>query len=141
METPLGQTVNFRRRDHAVVHCVLPCSAETGEAVVKQFLEPASTMKTQTNRRTFLKRAAVAAAGLGLTSVMRSSFAAETKQPLFKISLAEWSYNRAIFGKKMDHLDFPKVAKQDHGIEAIELVNQFFMKRAKDQKYLAEFKR
>ena len=67
--------------------------------------------------------------------------AAEAKQPLFKISLAEWSYNRAIFGKKMDHLDFPKVAKQDHGIEAIELVNQFFMKKAKDQKYLAEFKK
>ena len=72
---------------------------------------------------------------------MTSSFSAAAKQPLFKISLAEWSYNRAIFGKKMDHFDFPKVAKQDHGIEAIELVNQFFMNKAKDQKYLAEFKK
>ena len=72
---------------------------------------------------------------------MTSALAVEAKQPLFKISLAEWSYNRAIFGKKMDHLDFPKIAKQDHGIEAIELVNQFFKDKAKDRKYLAEFKK
>ena len=80
-------------------------------------------MKQYTNRRAFIKQAAVVVAGLGLTSTMTSSFAAAAKQPLFKISLAEWSYNRAIFGKKMDHLDFPRVAKQDHGIEAVELVN------------------
>ncbi|MBI3850946.1 MAG: TIM barrel protein [Verrucomicrobia bacterium] len=98
-------------------------------------------MQEQTDRRTFLKQATIAAAGVGLTSSMTSALAADTKKPLFKISLAEWSYNRAIFGKKMDHLDFPKVAKQDHGIEAIELVNQFFMKKAKDEKYLAEFKK
>ena len=98
-------------------------------------------MQRQTDRRTFLKQTAVAAAGLGLTSSVSSSFAAQPKQPLFKISLAEWSYNRAIFGKKMDHLDFPKVARQDHGIEAIELVNQFFMDKAKDRKCLAEFKK
>ena len=41
----------------------------------------------------------------------------------------------------MDHLDFPKVARQDFGIDGIELVNQFMMKQAKDQAYLAEFKK
>ena len=41
----------------------------------------------------------------------------------------------------MNHLDFPKVAKQDYGIDAIELVNQFFMDKAKDHAYLADFKK
>lgn len=59
----------------------------------------------------------------------------------FEISLAEWSYHKAIFGKKMGHLDFPVVARRDHGINAIELVNQFFMDKASDQGHLADFKR
>lgn len=59
----------------------------------------------------------------------------------FKVSLAEWSLHRTLFDKKLDHLDFPKVAKEDYGIDAIELVNQFFMDKAKDDKYLAEFKK
>lgn len=63
------------------------------------------------------------------------------KRPLFDISLAEWSLNKALFGKKLDHLDFPKTARRDYGIGAIELVNQFMMKKAKDQAYLAEFKK
>ena len=71
---------------------------------------------------------------------MSAATAAAAKAPLFKISLAEWSLHKALFGKKLAHLDFPKAAKQDYGIDAIELVNQFFMDKAKDQKYLAEFK-
>jgi len=61
--------------------------------------------------------------------------------PPFKISLAEWSLHRTLFEGKLTHLDFPKVAKQDYGIDAIELVNQFFMDKAKDQSYLADFKK
>lgn len=99
-------------------------------------------MPTNFNRRDFLKNTKLASLGAGLLAVMkrREIKAAEPKL-LFKISLAEWSLNHALFAKKLDHLDFPKVAKQDYGIEAIELVNQFFMKKAKDQKYLAEFKK
>jgi sugar phosphate isomerase/epimerase len=41
----------------------------------------------------------------------------------------------------MEHLDFPKVARQDYAIEAIELVNQFFPDKAQDAAYLAEFKK
>ena len=61
--------------------------------------------------------------------------------PSFKISLTEWSLHRTLFEGNLNHLDFPKVAKQDYGIDAIELVNQFFMDRAKDQAYLADFKK
>jgi L-ribulose-5-phosphate 3-epimerase len=61
--------------------------------------------------------------------------------PWFRISLAEWSYHKALFGKKMTHLDFPVVTRRDHGLEAVELVNQFFKDQAKDQAHLTEFKR
>jgi sugar phosphate isomerase/epimerase len=62
-------------------------------------------------------------------------------KPWFEVSLAEWSYHKAIFGKKMTHLDFPVVARRDHGLGAIELVNQFFMDKAANQAYLADYKR
>ena len=89
------------------------------------------------NRRSFLRQSTVASTALALGGCASLG----TKKPLFGISLAEWSLNKALFGKKLDHLDFPKAARQDYGIEAIELVNQFMMKKAKDQSYLAEFKK
>ena len=61
------------------------------------------------------------------------------KDPIFDISLAEWSLNRSLFGGKMDHLDFAKLSAA-HGIYAIEYVNQFFMDKAQDKAYLQEMK-
>src|SRR5688572_14248926 len=58
-------------------------------------------------------------------------------QPLYKISLAEWSINKPLFGGQMQHLDFAKIAK-GAGIDAIEYVNQFFKDKAKDTAYLKE---
>lgn len=58
----------------------------------------------------------------------------------FKISLAEWSLNRVLFGGQLDHLDFPLYAKENFGIDAVEYVNQFFMDKATDQAYLGELK-
>lgn len=67
--------------------------------------------------------------------------AAAGAEPLFKISLAEWSLNKAILRQKsLDHLDFAKTAKE-LGIDAVEYVNQMFMDKAKDQAYLAEMKK
>lgn len=91
----------------------------------------------ETNRRSFLQQAAFASATLALGGCASLG----RKKPLFDISLAEWSLNKALFGKKMDHLDFPRTARQDYGISAIELVNQFMMTRALDQAYLREFKK
>lgn len=58
-------------------------------------------------------------------------------EPLYKISLAEWSINRPLFDGKLQHLDFAKVAKSV-GIDAVEYVNQFFKDKAKDTAYLQE---
>ena len=95
-------------------------------------------MTNQLDRRAFLTQAALWVGALALPgcSTVNSS-----KKPPFKISLAEWSLNKALFGKKLDHLDFPKTARHDYGIDAIELVNQFFMDKANDRAYIAEFKK
>jgi sugar phosphate isomerase/epimerase len=61
--------------------------------------------------------------------------------PLFKISLAQWSLHRALQSGKMDNLDFAKVAREEFGIGGVEYVNQFFKDKAEDEKYLAQMKK
>ena len=92
---------------------------------------------TLTSRRQFLQTAAAVAAAL---SHARIGCAIE-KIPLFKISLAEWSLHRMLFAKKLTNLDFPRVAKNEFGITAVEYVNQFWMDKARDAAYLTELKR
>src|SRR5688572_7319808 len=70
-----------------------------------------------------------------------TSSAAKPAELFFKISLAEWSLNKTIFGGKLDNLDFPAKAKNDFGISAVEYVNQFFKDKAKDNAYLTELKK
>jgi sugar phosphate isomerase/epimerase len=88
------------------------------------------------SRRAFLQTAALAAAGIPLLS--ESSFASETmlKKDRFKISLAEWSLHRALWGKEMTNLDFPVKAVKDYGIYGVEYVSTFFKDLSKE--YLNE---
>jgi sugar phosphate isomerase/epimerase len=84
----------------------------------------------------------------------------ERTQPLFTISLAQWSLHRTIFGSSQDDrqsfnallrtepdrvlqgtlspLDFAMTARQEFGIDAIEYVNVFFFGHARDATYLRE---
>ena len=118
-----------------------------------------------TDRRAFLKSTGALAAGIGLASVAGGPFGAQAAdravsekekgnkpgekakpekdddQPSFRISLAQWSLNKDLFGKKMDALDFAKRAKEEFGIEAVEYVNQFFADKAKDKSYLRELEK
>ena len=93
------------------------------------------------NRRSFLQHAvaAVAATSAAPALVAKDPVPKPVIHP-FRISLAEWSLHRALFAGQLNHLDFPRVAKIDFGIDGIELVNQFFKDKAKDRKYLAGFK-
>jgi sugar phosphate isomerase/epimerase len=94
------------------------------------------------SRRDFLATSA-AAAGVALTPHV--NFAAEPAGEVFKISLAQWSLNRAFFGRKgvqkLDPLKFAEIAKKDYGIDAIEYVNQFYKDKKKDDAYLKELKK
>jgi sugar phosphate isomerase/epimerase len=101
-------------------------------------------MSSSLDRRSFLRSAAATGAAIGLASTTSPlSLAAEeaAAKPLFKISLAEWSFHRALRAGEMDNLDFPLVAKRDYGIEGVEYVNVFFKDKAKDTAYLTDLKK
>lgn len=90
------------------------------------------------NRRDFALTTAAAGAGLLLGAAAQKASAHNHEK--FKISLAQWSLNKALFGGKLDNKDFAKTAKEDFGIEAIEYVNQFFKDKANDAAYIKELK-
>ena len=99
-------------------------------------------MQSLSDRRQFLKTASSAVAGSYLAAASLPLLAAEEpEKPLFSISVAEWSFNKSIFGGKMNHLDFAKTCKEEFGIDAVEYVNQFFKDKAGDEKYLADMKK
>ena len=86
-----------------------------------------------------LRRAFVLNSAVGLATLHTTLPAALlSAAPPFRISLAQWSFHKALFAKQMDHLDFARVARRDYGIEAIEYVNSFFKDKAADASYLAE---
>lgn len=95
------------------------------------------------DRRSFLGAALWSTSVATLIAGSRKGFCAGTEsKPLFRISLAEWSLNRRIRGLEqpaIDHLDFAATARR-LGIDAVEYVNQFFMDKAEDKRYLSEMK-
>lgn len=50
-------------------------------------------------------------------------------EPLYTISLAQWSYHRAVRSGVMSTIDFPGVALRDHGIDAVEYVSTLFPRK------------
>ena len=88
-----------------------------------------------TSRRNFIRTTAFASASLPF---VRSASAAKPED-LFRVSLAQWTLVQDIRAGKIDNLDFAKVAA-DHRIMGLEYVNQFFMDKAKDRKYLRQMK-
>ena len=93
-------------------------------------------------RRNFLKKTLM---GAGVIMLAPSITSNPLKKSQIKISLAEWSIHRAIRAGKIDHLDFPLIAKRDYGISAVEYVNGLFggtkmdfKEAAKNKDYLTE---
>src|SRR5215210_4278262 len=99
-------------------------------------------MSNKSRRKFLTQLAGVAALGIGATSCAMSKKTSSTGNNsmagFFEISLAEWSFHKALFAKKMTNLDFPVIAKQQYGISVVEYVNQFFKDKAKDTTYLNE---
>ncbi len=93
------------------------------------------------SRRRFLRGAtALAGVPLLLGGTTDSPERLQKGQPLFTISLAQWSLHRALFGGQLDPLDFPRVARDTYGIDAVEYVNSFYRERAGEAGYLEELK-
>jgi len=91
------------------------------------------------SRRTFL-RSTMTLAGTALLLNSPRPVGAANPRSAFKISLGEWAFHRALFGKQMRHFDVAIVAKEQCGIDAIEYSAQFFMDKAEDLAYLRELK-
>jgi sugar phosphate isomerase/epimerase len=90
------------------------------------------------NRRSFLKDLGMLSASAGLSSLLPfDAFSIERKE-FFSISLAEWSFHKALFGGKMTNMEFPLKAKKDFGINIVEYVSPFFKKKETDAAYLRE---
>ena len=95
-------------------------------------------MIDEMSRRDFARSAAAGACALALGPIGALARGADSKSPAFKISLAEWSLHRALRAGELDNLDFPRYAKEQFGIEAVEYVNQFFKDKAQDKAYLTD---
>lgn len=93
------------------------------------------------SRRTFLKTSAGAATATLASGVLPAIAKTKTSmKPRFDISLAQWSLHRTLNKGELSNLDFPKFTKDTFGIHAVEYVNAFFKKHAKDQAYLKDLK-
>jgi sugar phosphate isomerase/epimerase len=92
-------------------------------------------MGSRLGRRRFLRNSGLLAGVL----------AAGTPRPApaqakgFKISLAEWSLHKAVQSRLMTNLDFPRIAREQFGIEGLEFVNGLW--EAPTESYVARLKR
>ena len=94
-------------------------------------------MKTDFTRREFIQATAAGAAAMTLGAAL--PIPAQTPKRTFGISLAFWSLHRTVGRKdgQMPAIDVPKVAKNEFGIDAIELVNTMLL--SDEKPYLDEF--
>ena len=112
----------------------------------------------QMKRRNFIRKSSQAALGLGLlgtnllsscnnaeeTTQQQSQQAQQQADLFFKLSLAQWSFHRALgFNEEkkvtLEHLDFAKKARE-LGFEGVEYVAHFFKDKVEDMDYLKKMK-
>lgn len=90
------------------------------------------------DRKKFLQLGGLAAVSVGIPGLLARSVYGAESDLFFDISLAQWSLHRSLFDGKIDHLEFPEIAKKEFGISAVEYVNQFFSDKANDKSFLDE---
>jgi len=98
------------------------------------------------NRRIFIKNTTLAATALSLGGLTTCTNNSTTKMPTseippLKISLAQWSLNRAFFANKLDAKDFASISMKDYGIAAVEYVNGFYKASATDEVFWQDMKK
>jgi L-ribulose-5-phosphate 3-epimerase len=103
-------------------------------------------MSGVSHRRDFLRKSLGVGAMATLAGWPQQTQAANTAaNPLFTISLAQWSLNKSFFGRagveKRDPLKFAEIAHHEHGVDAVEYVNQFYMDKKNDDAYLKALKK
>jgi len=82
---------------------------------------------TYLSRRSFLERSlAAGAAGIMAPSLLKAAPAPTPRLVKDDISLAQWALVDEIKAGKWKNLDFPKIARNDFGLNGIEFVNTLF---------------
>ncbi|MDB4903860.1 MAG: barrel protein [Mucilaginibacter sp.] len=93
------------------------------------------------NRRDFIKKAAMGAAGLGLAVTMPQYLYADAdKELFFKLAISQFSFASQFWTKQLDPLDFAAKSKE-LGITGLDYCSMFFADKAKDQQFLNELKK
>ncbi len=92
------------------------------------------------DRREFLRVGAMGVGGGLAVSAggLPGVLAAAEKEPLFKISVAEYSLHRMIANKGLDPLDYGPFCKKHFGVDAVEYWMGPFEDKAQDRAYLGE---
>jgi len=81
---------------------------------------------------------------VGTQSSVLSPQSSPPEEPLFRISLAQWSLHRTFRGQQgdpADPLDFARIARETYAIDAIEYVNTFYKDKSRDQPALDRLKK
>lgn len=99
-------------------------------------------MNNEITRRDSLKLAALGCWGLAMlptwaTGALRAMTGSAPDEPLFRISLAQWSLHKLLFAGEITTLDFAKEART-MGFDGMEYVNSFFKDKAEDKSYLRQ---
>ena len=84
-------------------------------------------------RRDFIYKSVIAC-----SAISNPIFSYRRQNPFFEIGLAQWSLNKSLKSGKIDNLDFARIAREKFDIGVVEYVNQFFINKAKNKKYLSE---
>ena len=106
--------------------------------------DPSYAPSVNLDRRDFCRRVGLGVtAGSALSTVSASTLAGVLKVPLppNRISLAQWSLHREIFGGKLDPLRFAEVTMTRYGLGACEYVNSFYKDKIGKDGYLPQMKR
>jgi L-ribulose-5-phosphate 3-epimerase len=91
-------------------------------------------------RRKFIKKVGLSLPLLALPKVLSSSILPrQSNSP--KISLAQWSLNRAFFADELDAKDFAQISSNDYGIQAIEYVSAFYKDEVSDEMLWLDLKK
>jgi sugar phosphate isomerase/epimerase len=102
------------------------------------------------SRRKFIRNMAGIGTGAAAVGIFPGLLTAScsNEKLFFQISLAQWSLNKSMKRWDKDHytegnldpLDFPVIARQEFGIDAVEYVNTFYFKKIDDESYRKELK-
>ena len=93
------------------------------------------------SRRSFVKKTVLGSAALMSPFTDMNALNSGLKSALPKISLAQWSLNRAFFKGELNAINFPDIAKNSYGINAVEYVNAFYKEYEEDEKFWNQLKR